>query len=218
MLSRVTTYKKIIYYIYGKICYNTYGDYMNDIILMRHGQTNANKNFIVQGRMDNPLNKEGMEQAYNTGQYFFNNNIDFDMVISSPLKRAFLTAKLVNKGMLLQRPVVLDKGLIERNFGDYDGKEINDDYYYLIKRGLVPNMETNEELETRVCDSLIDICKKYPDRKLLIVTHSHVIKALLTKLVENFTWEDQLFNCSLTHLNLDQDTIKVIDYNKNPLE
>ena len=191
---------------------------MNDIILMRHGQTNANKNFIVQGRMDNLLNKDGIRQAYRTGQYFLNNDVEFDMVISSPLKRAFTTAELVNKGMLMKRPIVLDKGLIERNFGDYDGKEINDDYYYMIKRGLVPNMETNEVLENRVYTSLMDICKKYPDKKLLIVTHSHVIKALLTKLIDNFTWKDQLYNCSLNHLTFENGTLEVLDYNKNPLE
>jgi len=191
---------------------------MNDIILMRHGQTNANKNFIVQGRMDNPLNEDGIRQAYRTGQYFLNNDVEFDMVISSPLKRAFATAELVNKGMLMKRPIVLDKGLIERNFGDYDGKEINDDYYYLIKRGLVPNMETNEELENRVCTSLKDICKKYPNKKLLVVTHSHVIKALLTRLLDNFTWKDQLYNCSLNHLTFKKGKLEVLDYNKDPLE
>lgn len=191
---------------------------MNDIILMRHGLTNANKNYIVQGRMDNPLNKEGMDQAFATGQYLLNEKVEFDMVISSPLKRAFRTAELVNKGMHHRtRPIVLDKGLIERNFGDYDGKQITDDYYYLVKRGLVPNMETSEVLEKRVLDSLMDICKKYPDKKLLIVTHSHVIKSLLTKLVPDFTWESYLHNCSLNHIVVKDSNIEVIDYNINPL-
>jgi len=191
---------------------------MNDIILMRHAQTEANKNFIVQGRMDNPLNEDGIRQAYKTGVYFKENKISFDMVISSPLKRAYITTELVNKGMVLRRPIVLDKGLIERNFGDYDGKEINDDYYWMIKRGLVPNMETNEVLEKRVYDALTDICRKYPNKKLLIVTHSHVIKAVLTKLVPDFTWKSQLHNCSLNHLIFDDKDIKVVDYNINPLE
>ncbi|MCK5731502.1 MAG: histidine phosphatase family protein [Tenericutes bacterium] len=191
---------------------------MNDIILMRHAQTEANKNFIVQGRMDNPLNKEGLKQALLTGKYFCENNISFNMVISSPLKRAFTTAKQVNAGMVLSRPIVLDKGLIERNFGDYDGKEINDDYYYLIKRGLVPNMETNEVLEERVYNAIMNICSKYPDKKMLIVTHSHVIKALLTRLVEGFTYKSQLHNCCLNHLVCEGEQLKVINYNINPLK
>lgn len=191
---------------------------MNEIILMRHAQTEANKNFLVQGRMDNPLNEDGIRQAFRTGVYFAEQGIAFDMVISSPLKRAYATAEQVNKGMLLHRPVVLDKGLIERNFGDYDGKEINDDYYYMIKRGLVPNQETNAELEKRVCDALLDICHKYPNKKLLIVTHSHVIKALLTKYVDGFGYESLLYNCSLSKIECDGKELKVLDYNINPLE
>ncbi len=185
---------------------------------MRHAQTEANKNFIVQGRMDNPLNEDGIKQAFKTGVYFAENNYDFDMVISSPLKRAYITAEQVNRGMFNHRPVVLDKSIIERNFGDYDGKEINDDYYYLIKRGLVPNMETNEVLEERVTSAIKDICHRFPDRKLLIVTHSHVIKAILTQFVEEFTYKSLLHNCSLSKVVCDGDSIKVLDYNINPLE
>lgn len=191
---------------------------MNDIVLMRHAQTNANKNFIVQGRMDNPLNEDGIRQAFRTGQYFAENEVKFDMVISSPLKRAFVTAEQVNKGMMIKRPIVLDKGLIERNFGDYDGKEVNDDYYALINRGLVPNMETNEELVKRVTEAIKDICVKYPNKKLLIVTHSHVIKAILTRLVDGFTWKSPLHNCSLNHLQYDDEKLVVKEYNKNPLK
>ncbi len=191
---------------------------MNEIILMRHAQTEANKNFIVQGRMDNPLNEDGFRQAYNTGLYFANHNVEFDIVISSPLKRAYTTARQVNKGMLLNRPIILDKGLIERNFGDYDGKEINDDYYYMVSRGMVPNMETNEVLESRVCEAIIEICRKYPDKKMLVVTHSHVIKAILSKYVKGFTYKSDLHNCSLSKITFDGNKLEVVEYNLNPLK
>lgn len=197
--------------------YNTFGDTMNEIILMRHAQTEANKNFIVQGRMDNPLNEDGYRQALTAGEYFAKNNFEFDMVISSPLKRAYATARQVNRGMLMHRPIVLDKGLIERNFGDFDGKEITDDYYYMVQRGLVPHMETNDVLEDRVENAILEICHKYPDKKLLIVTHSHVIKALLKRNVNGFSYKTNLYNCSLSKIVCDGDNIEVVDYNFNPL-
>jgi uncharacterized phosphatase len=190
---------------------------MNDIFLMRHAETQANKNFIVQGRMDNPLNTDGESQAIKVGEYFKEHNINFDLIISSPLKRAYRTASLITRGMVLAHPILIDKELIERNFGDYDGKEINDDYYYLIKRGLVPNMETNTVLEGRVFKALKDICDRYEEKRLLIVTHSHVIKAILTKLVPEFTYQSTLYNCSLNHLQYDDGVFKVIDYNLNVL-
>jgi len=192
--------------------------HMNEIFLMRHAETEANKNFIVQGRMDNPLNEDGEFQAIRAGEYFKANNINFDLVISSPLKRAYKTASLIIKGMVFSHPIMIDKELIERNFGDYDGKEINDDYYWLLKRGLVPHMETNAVLEDRVFNGLKDICERFPDRKILVVTHSHVIKAVLTKLVPDFTYQSMLYNCSLNHLEFYDGVFKVLDYNKNILE
>ncbi|HOW38587.1 MAG TPA: phosphoglycerate mutase family protein, partial [Bacillota bacterium] len=64
---------------------------MNTICLMRHGETDANKKFIVQGRMDNPLNDYGRFQAKRTGEYLVRNHEEFDLVVSSPLKRAYET-------------------------------------------------------------------------------------------------------------------------------
>jgi len=92
---------------------------MTEIYLLRHAETDANKNYIVQGRMDNPINETGIKQAIDTGKYLKQLNIDFDLVISSPLKRAYKTATLINHGMVRSRPIIIDRNLIERNFGDY---------------------------------------------------------------------------------------------------
>jgi broad specificity phosphatase PhoE len=190
---------------------------MTEIYLLRHGETDANKNFIVQGRMDNPINETGIKQALDTGKYFKDLDINFDLVISSPLKRAFRTADLVNHGMVLRRPIMIDKNLIERNFGDYDGRKISDDYYDLTRNGMIPNMETDEVLEERVCNTLKQIAEKHDGKRLLIVTHSHVIKALLRKYVEGFTYQNFLHNCSLSKLVFENGDFKVIEYNINPL-
>ncbi len=191
---------------------------MTELYLLRHAETNANKNFIVQGRMDNPINDKGIEQAIQTGKFLKSQKIDFDLVISSPLKRAYKTAQLVNRGMLLSRPIIIDKNLIERNFGDYDGKAITDDYYELTRKGLIPHMETDEQLETRVVDALKIIAEKYPDKRLLIVTHSHVIKALLNKLLNDFTYMSYLHNCSINKIMYHNGDFEVIDYNINPIK
>lgn len=191
---------------------------MTELYLLRHGETNANKNFIVQGRMDNPLNDKGIEQAFQTGVFLKSQNIKFDLVISSPLKRAYKTALLVNRGMLLSRPIILDKNLIERNFGDFDGKAITDDYYELTRKGQIPHMETDEQLEERVIDALKTIAESHPDKRLLIVTHSHVIKALLNKFVKDFTYLNYLHNCSLNKIKYYDGKFEVLEYNLNPLK
>jgi len=191
---------------------------MTEIYLLRHAETDANKNFIVQGRMDNPINETGIKQALDTGKYLKSLDLNFDLVISSPLKRAYKTATLINHGMVIARPIIIDKNLIERNFGDYDGRKISDDYYDLQRNGMIPNMETDNVLEERVVNTLTDIANKYPNKRLLIITHSHVIKALLHKFVQDFTYMDPLYNCSLNKIQYIDGKFNIIEYNINPLE
>lgn len=63
------------------------------ILLVRHGETDFNKNKLIQGHSDIVLNETGKEQAINAGQKI--TNFDIDAVFSSPLKRALETARLM---------------------------------------------------------------------------------------------------------------------------
>lgn len=190
--------------------------FVNDLILIRHAETDANRNYVVQGRFDNPLNEYGIRQAEQTGMFLKNRGEKFDLVFSSPLKRAFNTAKLILQGMQRSKPIIVHQNLIERNFGDYDGQKINDEYADLIRKGNIPHMEQNIDLEHRVFDTLTEICEKFPDRRILIVTHSHVIKAILVRLIPGFTYNSYLSNCSVNYLKYDQGEFTVDRYNINP--
>ncbi|MDD3123326.1 MAG: histidine phosphatase family protein [Candidatus Izemoplasmatales bacterium] len=191
---------------------------MNEIYLVRHGETDANRNYVVQGRMDNPLNEFGKKQAFETGEFFLHNKMHFDLVISSPLKRAFETAKIINQAMRTSKPIIVHQDLIERNFGDYDGQKITDEYADLIKRGTIPHMELNPDLEKRIFGALTELCKKYPNKKMLIVTHSHVIKAVLVHLVPDFNYGSYLFNCSINHILYKNRKFESIQHNINPFD
>ncbi len=190
---------------------------MTEIYLVRHGQTEANKNYIVQGRMDNPLNEIGMKEAYQTGLFFKDNNLCFDNIISSPLKRAYKTAVQINHGMKSAKPIIIDKDLIERNFGNYDGKKISDEYYDLIHRGEVENMEKNEVLEERALSTMKKIANKYPGKRILVVTHSHFIKGFLINLLEDFTYMTYLKNCSINKIVYEENKFNIVSFNLDPL-
>ena len=191
---------------------------MSDIYLVRHGQTDANKNRIVQGRIDNPLNHKGIQQAMQTGKYFKQHNIRFDIFITSPLSRAFNTAEIISEAMMTKRPIVIDYGLIERNFGQIDNTKIDKNYQALISEGKVKNMEGNASLEKRVMEALKRITQRYPEKTILIITHSHVIKALLVQIIDDFTYKKQLKNCSITHLIYSDNTFFAESYNIDPLK
>lgn len=190
---------------------------MNTICLVRHGETDANKNFIVQGRMDNPLNAHGKYQAKETGLYLKHNHETFDVYVTSPLKRAFETARIIALELDPHKPIFSHSDLTERNFGAYDGRKIDEMYSKMILSGEVPNMEKNHELEARVMHAMKDICDKHPNQNILIVAHSHVIKALLVQLLPGFTYISYLANCSLNYLYYEDGIFTVLKHNVNPL-
>lgn len=88
------------------------------ILLTRHGQTDWNVAGKIQGCTDIELNQTGIEQAKIAREKLL--NYDIDIIITSPLKRAKRTAEIINEGRNI--PLTESKGIIERNFGEFEGK------------------------------------------------------------------------------------------------
>ena len=86
------------------------------LYLIRHGETQWNKQKLLQGKTDNPLNENGLQVAKMTAEGL--RSVSFDAVYSSPLSRAYETAWLVTEG---RYPIVTDKRLEEIGFGVYEG-------------------------------------------------------------------------------------------------
>ena len=86
--------------------------------IIRHGQTNWNKEGRIQGKTDIELNEEGIKQAEEAKKIL--KDYPIDMIVSSPLKRARKTAEIINETR--KAPIVLDKALEERGFGEFEGK------------------------------------------------------------------------------------------------
>ena len=113
------------------------------IYIIRHGQTDWNVNKIIQGQKDIELNNTGEEQARNQIKIF--NEYNFDLIISSTLKRAQKTAQIINSEKNVD--IIYDDRLRERNFGDYEGTPSNFD------EDPIYNLKTNiKELATAISD------------------------------------------------------------------
>ena len=170
------------------------------IFITRHGQTEWNSLGRLQGRKDIELNEVGKEQAMKIGKKIKDEKIN--IIITSPLKRARETAEIINKQ--LNAEIVEDDRLMERCYGDLEGitkvelkekkikyPEINDACNYL-KNINIFNMETMQDLCTRIYEFLDEITTKYKDENVLIVTHGSVsipikcyfIKYALEKIVD----------------------------------
>ncbi|MBP3868147.1 MAG: histidine phosphatase family protein, partial [Solobacterium sp.] len=62
------------------------------IYFIRHGETEENRSFRLQGRKEIPMNANGIAQAKSAGEWFRDHHIVFTHVFSSPLGRAVQTA------------------------------------------------------------------------------------------------------------------------------
>lgn len=87
------------------------------VYLLRHGETamNADGNRYC-GRMDVPLNEQGVQQAERMAERL--KSIQFDAVYASPLQRAYRTAEIASGS----KDVIQDPRLIEVDFGSWEGK------------------------------------------------------------------------------------------------
>lgn len=186
---------------------------MTTICLIRHGQTDWNKKFLIQGRENNPLNEEGIIQAHITANLLLNNDSNWDVIISSPLIRAVQTAEIIKDKLNLKSPIIINNNVIEREFGAAEGLTISEEVYDRINNDDYDNLETCKELQKRSMDTIINIVKSFPNKKILIITHSHFIKGLLTQIDSNFTWTSSLKNASINYVYFNE--LNIIDYKTN---
>ena len=129
-----------------------------NITLLRHGQTNYNLNKLIQGHMDNPLNEEGKRQAGLAGSYLKENNIQFDLILATPLSRAIDTAKIVSTYIDYTNEILIEPEFIERDFGKFEGLNVPDYIDIITKDDFYSdNYETNDQMRKRVYNAFLKL-------------------------------------------------------------
>ncbi len=153
---------------------------MTKIYLARHGQDKDNEMGILNGHRDMPLTAIGLDQANQVSLKIKDSKIHFDKVYSSPLQRAYQTAKTITNYLQIDSPEKIDL-LIERDFGIMTGKSTKDIIklcspdilqtdtitYFLSPEGA----ETFPQLIDRATKLLEFIKSKHHEQSILLVTH-----------------------------------------------
>ena len=148
----------------------------NNYTFIRHGQTYWNKNGIMHGQYDIPLNENGIKQAKNISLELKNEH--FDLCFSSPLERAKKTALQI---LYYHRntKIIYDDRLKELSKGMLEGKHLNsekmlkdEDEKVLTKY----NIESKKDFLKRVSNLITFIESNYKNKNILIVSHSGTIK------------------------------------------
>lgn len=148
---------------------------------LRHGQTDWNLEGRYQGHSDIPLNATGIAQAQAAAACLA--CVPINRIVASPLIRAVATAAIVAEK--LQKPIHIDRGLVERNFGAFDGLVIHD---IKAQHGLGPNQSSRDilppdadpfhEIFERIPPVVGKWMAAYPNELLLFVGHGGVFDAL----------------------------------------
>ena len=91
------------------------------VYLIRHGETEWNRESRIQGREDVPLDGEGLEQARAVAAAF--RGVRLSAVLTSPLQRAVRTAEEIAR--VVGARVYAEPDLTERDFGSVSGKVVD---------------------------------------------------------------------------------------------
>ena len=95
-----------------------------DLVIIRHGQSEANKLNIFTGWRDSPLSELGVSEARAAGELLRAEGYAFDLAFTSLQSRAIKTLWLVLEAMdAMWVPVVKDWRLNERHYGALQGKD-----------------------------------------------------------------------------------------------
>ncbi|MGU3367743.1 histidine phosphatase family protein [Bacillus mycoides] len=183
---------------------------MTEICLVRHGQTDWNFQEIIQGREDIPLNEVGKKQASQSAAALQAES--WDIIISSPLIRAQETAKEI-AGAIGLPSILLDERFMERNFGEASGKPVAA-VRESITEGNIKGMEQDEEIVERCFTALQEVAAAHGDKRIIIVAHSHAIKAILHAIApDEITFKTPLKNACISYVKENSGKWDVLKYN-----
>src|SRR5262245_42645494 len=153
------------------------------LVLVRHGQTDWNREERFQGQLDIPLNAAGRAQAETLKQQLGGSR--FDVAYSSPLRRAYETAEIIAGGLR----VFADARLTEIHHGSWQGRTKQDiadlwpeDWVQWNKLPLQftpPGGEPAPSVRSRVEDFLQHIQGEH----ILCVSHGVIIQTFLSVLI-----------------------------------
>ncbi len=161
------------------------------IILIRHGETDWNKEGRFQGQIDIPLNERGKDQSLKASKYL--QEIKFTKAFSSSMKRPYETAKII-LGEENKIEIKEIKDLVEISHGLWEGKlekEIKETWPEILKKWhskpesiIMPEGESIKQVSERSISAWNNICESQQDNDTtLVVAHDAVNKTLICNIL-----------------------------------
>lgn len=168
---------------------------MKKLYFIRHGLSEMNVLGLRSGHTDTPLTEAGREQAKKAGQSA--KNLDIDLIVASPLARAYETAKIIAREInYAENRIALSDMLKERHFGNFEGKP------YSVDDNLAgdPSVETEAAIVERARQA-IDWINGLETKHVLIVSHGSIGRAIRSVLKQDYPMShpEQLNNAEIVY-------------------
>lgn len=187
-----------------------------NIYVTRHGETEWNTYWKLQGRSNTVLNEKGREQACLTHNGFVEAGISFDRIYSSPLNRAVETAILMTEKP--ESEIIKDDRIIEFCFGKAEGKtpderkedpELKDFHLFFDEPEKYVALEDAEPFESVLkrtaafWEDEIKPLEKTGIQNILVVTHGGTMQSLLLHIdgrsLKDY-WKTKMANCTINKI------------------
>ena len=191
------------------------------VLLIRHGQTDFNRQHRLQGVMSVPLNQQGRTQAKALAQHLKSQPID--AIFTSPLPRAKETAQII--GNVLKQPVQCDARIREIAFGCFEGltyaqaKQQHPQAHRMWDSGYidykVPGGESRGDVQRRMMAAWTEVTSSPDMETVVMVTHGSAIKILLGTLYAQLP-DTPLMNTSITTLERWRTVWEITSYAARP--
>ncbi|MGP5207837.1 bifunctional RNase H/acid phosphatase [Corynebacterium casei] len=173
-------------------------DWMGDrgdvtrFVLLRHGQTQMSVDKQYSGHTDIELTERGQKQALAAAQAIANRGIEFDVIVSSPLKRCQQTAQAAAQALGIDEVETVED-LIELDFGKWEGESFDEvgkrdsdrlQEWMTDSSVSCPDGESLQQLHKRVRKVRKELQERYAGKTLLVVTHVNPIKSFIRQALD----------------------------------
>lgn len=154
-----------------------------EFTFLRHGESHANLAGYFQGQSNTSLTERGKAQVESLIKRWIAEQVNFDLIISSPLSRALQTAEMISQA--LNTPLEINDIWLERDTGELTGVDRNEatklDYFkdfYTPFDLMGKTGEGDWALFLRAGKGIADLLKR-PPGKYLVVSHGGIMNQAL---------------------------------------
>jgi broad specificity phosphatase PhoE len=189
---------------------------MSFFYLVRHGETDWNREEVFRGRIDVPLNDRGRQQAQAAGRRLAAAGLA--AVCTSPLGRARETAEIIARACGREASVI--EAFVDMDFGDWQGLRLTEverrfpELYQTWRtapaEARIPGAESLVEVKERAVAAITALAGRFPEGSLCVVTHRVVSKLVMA-------WALGLDEAAFWRIRQDTACLNVFEYDGREL-